>query len=242
MFGVIDIECECVGLLFIYLIYIYMLDIYTNNVERKLSELNAIVNDGIGITKGNESECINDVSNMIKDVEKQVKNLDIEITMNNANGSIYADKLKLFKLTLNRLKDNFKAMKVNYELSKRQYNYNESLLSSSGNGNNDDDVNENVALNSLNKLQMVNRTTIEMESMSNDIIHDLSNQSDQMKNINKTLHNMGDTLDSSNDVLSSMLQLNSRNKRIVIAFGLVFVCIFVVVFWIRVVNRRKEGE
>lgn len=217
-----------------------MLDIYTNNVERKLSELNAIVNDGI--SKGNESECINDVSNMIKDVEKQVKNLDIEITMNNANGSIYADKLKLFKLTLNRLKDNFKAMKVNYELSKRQYNYNESLLSSSGNGNNDDDVNENVALNSLNKLQMVNRTTIEMESMSNDIIHDLSNQSDQMKNINKTLHNMGDTLDSSNDVLSSMLQLNSRNKRIVIAFGLVFVCIFVVVFWIRVVNRRKEGE
>ena len=217
-----------------------MLDIYTNNVERKLSELNAIVNDGI--SKGNESECINDVSNMIKDVEKQVKNLDIEITMNNASGSIYADKLKLFKLTLNRLKDNFKAMKVNYELSKRQYNYNESLLSSSGNGNNDDDVNENVALNSLNKLQMVNRTTIEMESMSNDIIHDLSNQSDQMKNINKTLHNMGDTLDSSNDVLSSMLQLNSRNKRIVIAFGLVFVCIFVVVFWIRVVNRRKEGE
>lgn len=217
-----------------------MLDIYTNNVERKLSELNAIVNDSI--SKGNESECINDVSNMIKDVEKQVKNLDIEITMNNANGSIYADKLKLFKLTLNRLKDNFKAMKVNYELSKRQYNYNESLLSSSGNGNNDDDVNENVALNSLNKLQMVNRTTIEMESMSNDIIHDLSNQSDQMKNINKTLHNMGDTLDSSNDVLSSMLQLNSRNKRIVIAFGLVFVCIFVVVFWIRVVNRRKEGE
>lgn len=218
-----------------------MLDIYTNNVERKLSELNAIVNDGIGITKGNESECINDVSNMIKDVEKQVKNLDIEITMNNASGSIYADKLKLFKLTLNRLKDNFKAMKVNYELSKRQYNYNESLLSSS-NGNNDDDVNENVALNSLNKLQMVNRTTIEMENMSKDIIHDLSNQSDQMKNINKTLHNMGDTLDSSNDVLSSMLQLNSRNKRIVIAFGLVFVCIFVIVFWIRVVNRRKEGE
>jgi hypothetical protein len=217
-----------------------MLDIYTNNVERKLSELNAIVNDGI--SKGNESECINDVSNMIKDVEKQVKNLDIEITMNNASGSIYADKLKLFKLTLNRLKDNFKAMKVNYELSKRQYNYNESLLSSSGNGNNDDDVNENVALNSLNKLQMVNRTTIEMESMSNDIIHDLSNQSDQMKNINKTLHNMGDTLDSSNDVLSSMLQLNSRNKRIVIAFGLVFVCVFVIVFWIRVVNRRKEGE
>jgi hypothetical protein len=219
-----------------------MLDIYTNNVERKLSELNAIVNDGIGITKGNESECINDVSNMIKDVEKQVKNLDIEITMNNASGSIYADKLKLFKLTLNRLKDNFKAMKVNYELSKRQYNYNESLLSSSSNGNNDDDVNENVALNSLNKLQMVNRTTIEMENMSKDIIHDLSNQSDQMKNINKTLHNMGDTLDSSNDVLSSMLQLNSRNKRIVIAFGLVFVCIFVIVFWIRVVNRRKEGE
>lgn len=219
-----------------------MLDIYTNNVERKLSKLNAIVNDGIGITKGNESECINDVSNMIKDVEKQVKNLDIEITMNNASGSIYADKLKLFKLTLNRLKDNFKAMKVNYELSKRQYNYNESLLSSSSNGNNDDDVNENVALNSLNKLQMVNRTTIEMENMSKDIIHDLSNQSDQMKNINKTLHNMGDTLDSSNDVLSSMLQLNSRNKRIVIAFGLVFVCIFVIVFWIRVVNRRKEGE
>ena len=219
-----------------------MLDIYTNNVERKLSELNAIVNDGIGITKGNESECINDVSNMIKDVEKQVKNLDIEITMNNASGSIYADKLKLFKLTLNRLKDNFKAMKVNYELSKRQYNYNESLLSNSSNGNNDDDVNENVALNSLNKLQMVNRTTIEMENMSKDIIHDLSNQSDQMKNINKTLHNMGDTLDSSNDVLSSMLQLNSRNKRIVIAFGLVFVCIFVIVFWIRVVNRRKEGE
>lgn len=219
-----------------------MLDIYTNNVERKLSELNAIVNDGIGITKGNENECINDVSNMIKDVEKQVKNLDIEITMNNASGSIYADKLKLFKLTLNRLKDNFKAMKVNYELSKRQYNYNESLLSSSSNGNNDDDVNENVALNSLNKLQMVNRTTIEMENMSKDIIHDLSNQSDQMKNINKTLHNMGDTLDSSNDVLSSMLQLNSRNKRIVIAFGLVFVCIFVIVFWIRVVNRRKEGE
>jgi hypothetical protein len=219
-----------------------MLDIYTNNVERKLSELNAIVNDGIGITKGNESECINDVSNMIKDVEKQVKNLDIEITMNNASGSIYADKLKLFKLTLNRLKDNFKAMKVNYELSKRQYSYNESLLSSSSNGNNDDDVNENVALNSLNKLQMVNRTTIEMENMSKDIIHDLSNQSDQMKNINKTLHNMGDTLDSSNDVLSSMLQLNSRNKRIVIAFGLVFVCVFVIVFWIRVVNRRKEGE
>ena len=217
-----------------------MLDIYTNNVERKLSELNAVVNDGI--SKGNESECINDVNNMIKDVEKQVKNLDIEITMNNASGSIYADKLKLFKLTLNRLKDNFKAMKVNYELSKRQYNYNESLLSSSGSGNNDDDVNENVALNSLNKLQMVNRTTIEMESMSKDIIHDLSNQSDQMKNINKTLHNMGDTLDSSNDVLSSMLQLNARNKRVVVAFGLVFVCIFVVVFWIRVVNRRKEGE
>lgn len=217
-----------------------MLDIYTNNVERKLSELNAVVNDGI--SKGNESECINEVNNMIKDVEKQVKNLDIEITMNNASGSIYADKLKLFKLTLNRLKDNFKAMKVNYELSKRQYNYNESLLSSSGSGNNDDDVNENVALNSLNKLQMVNRTTIEMESMSKDIIHDLSNQSDQMKNINKTLHNMGDTLDSSNDVLSSMLQLNARNKRVVVAFGLVFVCIFVVVFWIRVVNRRKEGE
>ena len=212
-----------------------MLDIYTNNIEQKLSELNTIVNDGV--MKGSESESVKDVSNMIKDVEKLVKNLDIEITMNNASGSIYADKLKLFKLTLNRLKDNFKSMKVNYELSKRKYNYNESLL-----GNNDDDINENVALNSLNKLQMATRTSIEMESMSNEIIHDLSNQTDQMRNINKTLHNMGDTLDSSNDVLSSMLQLNSRNKRIVIAFGLMFVFIFVVVFWMRVINRHKEGS
>ena len=213
-----------------------MLDIYTNNIEQKLGELSAAMSEGA--MKG--SDGVKGVSNAIKDVEKLIKNLDIEITMNSASGSIYADKLKLFKLTLNRLKDSFKSMKLNYEMSKRKYNYNESLLSDHSHSNNDDDVNENAALNSLNKLQMVTRTSIEMESMSNEIVHDLSNQTNQMLNINKTLHNMGDSLDSSNDILSSMLQLNSRNKRVVIAFGLVFAFIFVVVLWVRVVSRNKE--
>ena len=88
------------------------------------------------------------------------------------------------------------------------------------------ETSQSIRFNSFNKLQQATRSTIEMENMSGNILGDLNNQSSQMKNVSSKIGLINDDIDSSNTVLNKMFSRQSRDKKIIILFGLLLFLIF----------------
>ena len=89
-----------------------------------------------------------------------------------------------------------------------------------------EDTSQAIRINSFNKLQQATRSTIEMENMSGNILGDLNNQTSQMKGVSSKIGFINNDIDSSNNILSKMFSRQSRDKKIIIFFGLLLFLIF----------------
>ena len=76
-----------------------------------------------------------------------------------------------------------------------------------------------------------------MENMSGNILGDLNNQSSQMKNVSSKIGLINDDIDSSNTVLNKMFSRQSRDKKIIIIFGLILMLIFLGTLTYKIVTK-----
>ena len=79
-----------------------------------------------------------------------------------------------------------------------------------------------------------------MENMSGNILGDLNNQSSQMKNVSSKIGLINDDIDSSNTVLNKMFSRQSRDKKIIIIFGLILMLIFLGTLTYKIVTKFNK--
>ena len=173
-------------------------------------------------------DIIDFANNKITESEKELKLINIELTTNNIENNYFnpnecTQKLKELKKRLRKLEKKF----------------NNSNDTTKDNIDQDDETAKSIPYKSFKKLQLATRSTIEMENMSGNILGDLSNQSNQMKNVSSKIGLINGDIDSSSGILTKMIGRGNRDKKIIILVGL-FLCVCIVALLLyKIINKFK---
>ena len=205
-------------------------DFYENEIRKNMNEIDTL-NSKAEISEEKDLHLIVDqMGEAISTTEKNVKDYNIYNVMNNNNDQT---KTKEIQKKLTDSKKRWKKLKEKLKLLKKNNN----------NSINVDDVEEetsqSIRFNTFNKLQQATRSTIEMENMSGNILGDLNNQSSQMKNVSSKRGLINEDIDTSNNILTKMFSRQSRDKKIIIVFGMILLFAFLGTLTYKIVNKFK---
>ena len=205
-------------------------DFYENEIRKNMNEIDTL-NSKAEISEEKDLHLIVDqMGEAISTTEKNVKDYNIYNVMNNNNDQT---KTKEIQKKLTDSKKRWKKLKEKLKLLKKNNN----------NSINVDDVEEetsqSIRFNTFNKLQQATRSTIEMENMSGNILGDLNNQSSQMKNVSSKIGLINEDIDTSNNILTKMFSRQSRDKKIIIVFGMILLFAFLGTLTYKIVNKFK---
>ena len=208
-------------------------EFYENEIRKDFDKLDSL-NSQAELSKDNDLNAIVDqMSETITKTEKTVKDYNI---YNNLNNKSDQNKTKDIQKKLIDNKKRWKKLKERLKLIKKNNNNtNENAINEEG----DDDTSQSIRYNTFNKLQLATRSTIEMENMSGNILGDLSNQSNQMKNVSSKIGLINDDIDTSYSILGKMFKRQGRDKRIIIIFGIILLLIFLGTLAYKIINKFK---
>ncbi len=171
-------------------------------------------------------DIIDYANNKITESEKELKLINIEMTTNNIKNNFF-----------NPSECSSKLKELKKRLRKLEKKYNNSNDTIKDNIDQDDETAKSIPYKSFKKLQLATRSTIEMESMTGNILGNLNNQSNQMKGVTNKLGLMNTDIDSSSGILTKMIGRGNRDKQIIILVGLIlFVCIIALIIY-KLVNK-----
>lgn len=216
------------------------LQVYQEILKEKLAEISKNFTE-ISTNNSNHKyrkELLNTIDKDLIECEKMLKTMQIQIVTEYSLQEEFKLYLKNYKSNIEkyRTKYNQLILKVYDEENQKtidtEFNDKSTLTSDEGI--------EYYKTKSNLKLQEAERACIAIEINSNNILHDLGEQTDQMKNINKNINKMNGSLDSSNDVMNSMKSLNERNNKIIMWFAFAFIAIFVVFLTFKIVMAFQK--
>ena len=192
-------------------------EFYEKEIRKNMEHLETL-NSKANISEDKELPIIVDqMGDAITNTEKAVKDLSIYNIMNNKDQT----KTNTLQRKLTNSKKRWKKLKEKIKLLKRNNTDNPNSINVET-----EDTSQAIRINSFNKLQQATRSTIEMENMSGNILGDLNNQTSQMKGVSSKIGFINNDIDSSNNILSKMFSRQSRDKKIIIFFGLLLFLIF----------------
>jgi hypothetical protein len=190
---------------------------YEKEIRKNMDHLETL-NSKANISEDKELPIIVDqMGDAISNTEKAVKDLSIYNVMNNKDQT----KTNTLQRQLTDSKKRWKRLKEKIKLLKKSNSDNPNSINVDN-----EDTSQAIRINSFNKLQQATRSTIEMENMSGNILGDLNNQTSQMKGVSSKIGLMNNDIDSSNNILNKMFNRQSRDKKIIILFGLLLFLIF----------------
>ena len=205
-------------------------DYYENEINKNMNDLETL-DSKAKISDEKELYLIVDqMGQAISNTEKAIKDLSIYNVMNNNNDQTKTNQIQR-KLTDS--KKRWKKLKEKLKVLKKNNN------NTINEDKDEEDTSQSIRFNSFNKLQQATRSTIEMESMSGNILGDLNNQSSQMKNVSSKIGLINEDIDSSNNILIKMFSRQSRDKKIIIIFGIILFLIFLGTLTYKIVNKFK---
>ena len=176
---------------------------HERDIKKNFINLDTLISNIKFSDESNKSNLLSQADKLIKDTETKIKNYQISTDYSDTS------KIKEFQKKLQSYKK-----KIN-TVSKDNSNY----KSSNNNYYNRDDDTQNLTSNSFNKIQLATRNTIEMESMTGDILGDLNNQSEKMKGVKSKLGVMDTDLNSSNSLLGNIIGKQSDDMKVIIIVG-----------------------
>jgi hypothetical protein len=190
---------------------------YEKEIRKNMDHLETL-NSKANISEDKELPIIVDqMGDAISNTEKAVKDLSIYNVVNNKDQT----KINTLQRQLTDSKKRWKKLKEKIKLLKKSNSDNPNSINVDN-----EDTSQAIRINSFNKLQQATRSTIEMENMSGNILGDLNNQTSQMKGVSSKIGLMNNDIDSSNNILNKMFSRQSRDKKIIILFGLLLFLIF----------------
>ena len=176
---------------------------HESEIRKNFSNLDTLISNIKFSEESNKKNLLSQAEKLIKETEIKIKNYQISTDYSDTS------KIKEFQKKLQSYKK-----KIN-TVSKDNSNY----KSSNNNYYNRDDDTQNLTSNSFNKIQLATRNTIEMESMTGDILGDLNNQSEKMKGVKSKLGVMDTDLNSSNSLLGNIIGKQSDDMKVIIIVG-----------------------
>ena len=176
---------------------------HERDIRKNFINLDTLISNIKFSDESNKSNLLSQADKLIKDTETKIKNYQISTDYSDTS------KIKEFQKKFQSYKK-----KIN-TVSKDNSNY----KSSNNNYYNRDDDTQNLTSNSFNKIQLATRNTIEMESMTGDILGDLNNQSEKMKGVKSKLGVMDTDLNSSNSLLGNIIGKQSDDMKVIIIVG-----------------------
>mgnify|MGYP002626688548 CR=1 FL=1 len=190
---------------------------YEKEIRKNMNELDTLNSKAEFCDEKELHVIVDQMGDIISSTEKIVKDYNISNVMNNNNDQTKSKEIQ------KQLTDNKKRWKkLKEKLKQVEKNNNNSIKVEGG----DEDSSQSLRFNSFNKIQLATRSTIEMEDMSGNILGDLNNQSSQMKNVSSKIGLINEDIDTSNNILTKMFSRQSRDKKIIIIFGLILLIAF----------------
>ncbi len=203
---------------------------YEKEIRKNMNELDTLSSKA-EFSDGKELlDIVDQMGEIISTTEKTVKDYNIYNVMNNNNDQT---KSKEIQKQLSESKKRWKKLK---EKVKQVEKNNINSIKVEGE---EDDSSQSLRFNSFNKIQLATRSTIEMEDMSGNILGDLNNQSSQMKNVSSKIGLINEDIDTSNNILTKMFSRQSRDKKIIIIFGLILLIAFLGTLTYKIIIKFK---
>ena len=173
-----------------------------NEIRKNFDKLDSLISS-IKISEESHKKNIkSQMEKLITDTETKIKNYHISME--------YSDspKIKEFQQKFQSYKNKYRLLsKNNFDIKEDSNYYNR------------DDPTQNLTSNSFNKIQLATRNTIEMESMTGNILGDLNNQTEKMRGVKTKLGVMDNDLNSSNSLLGSIIGKQNDDMKIIIIVG-----------------------
>ena len=203
---------------------------YEKEIRKNMNELDTLISKA-EFSDGKELyDIVDQMGDIISTTEKTVKDYNIYNVMNNNDDQT---KTKEIQKQLSDSKKRWKKLKEKLkEFEKKNIN----SIKVEGE---EDGSSQTLTFNSFNKIQLASRSTIEMEDMSGNILGDLNNQSSQMKNVSSKIGLINEDIDTSNNVLTKMFNRQSRDKKIIIIFGLILLIAFLGTLTYKIIIKFK---
>ena len=205
-----------------------LFDIYQSNVKILFQK----ISNNLDTISNETGEKIDLIENDLKEVQKLLKNLEIEVAGESPVSDIYLI-VKNYKNGYNQYIKRFRKEKEKYENSIKTV----SLGINSDNNIKKNIKDDEIAYNSFNKLQNARRVTIEMQGIGQDVMRDMNGQSETMKSINSKIGNVSDDLSSSSSLISEMQKIRRRNKMIIY-----LIILFLIIAFFRIYPKFKTNN
>ena len=210
-----------------------LFDIYQSNVKILFQK----ISNNLDTISNETGEKIDLIENDLKEVQKLLKNLEIEVAGESPVSDIYLI-VKNYKNGYNQYIKRFRKEKEKYENSIKTV----SLDINSDNNIKKNIKDDEIAYNSFNKLQNARRVTIEMQGIGQDVMRDMNGQSETMKSINSKIGNVSDDLSSSSYLISEMQKIRRRNKMIIYLYGGFLIILFLIIAFFRIYPKFKTNN
>ena len=194
---------------------------HENDIRKNFNNLDTLISNIKFSEESNKSNLLSQADKLIKDTEMKIKNYQISTEYSETSKiKEIQKKFQTFKKKINTVsKDN-----SNYKSQNNNYY------------NRDDDT-QNLTSNSFNKIQLATRNTIEMESMTGDILGDLNNQSEKMKGVKSKLGVMDTDLNSSNSLLGNIIGKQSDDMKVIIIVGCILSFIIICFLMYKIIRK-----
>ena len=176
--------------------------IHENEIRKNFDKLDSLISSMKISEESHKKNIISQMEKLITDTETKIKNYHISME--------YSDspKIKEFQQKFQSYKNKYRLLsKNNFDIKEDSNYYNR------------DDPTQNLTSNSFNKIQLATRNTIEMESMTGNILGDLNNQTEKMRGVKTKLGVMDNDLNSSNSLLGSIIGKQNDDMKIIIIVG-----------------------
>jgi hypothetical protein len=173
-----------------------------NEIRKNFDKLDSLISNMKISEESHKKNIISQMEKLITDTETKIKNYHISME--------YSDspKIKEFQQKFQSYKNKYRLLsKNNFDIKEDSNYYNR------------DDPTQNLTSNSFNKIQLATRNTIEMESMTGNILGDLNNQTEKMRGVKTKLGVMDNDLNSSNSLLGSIIGKQNDDMKIIIIVG-----------------------
>ena len=208
-------------------------DIIESNFNKIDSYFSPNINDSDRQkAKINKSYLLDEIDRLIEEQQKILKQMEIEICslINRNDYDEFSSKLSTFKKTVALNKKKYNEL---YLKDESKNNSSENILLS------ETDSNFIRMFRRNEKLQQVKRSLSSTESIGTDIIVNMDNQTQNMKNITGKIKVMGKDLNDSNNILNKMKKRTKKNKYIIIFFVVAFILILLSIIGIKLYNKYK---
>lgn len=176
--------------------------IHENGIRKNLDKLDSLMST-IKISEESQiKNILSQIEKLITDTETKIRNYQISTEYSDSS------KIKEFQKKIQSYKNKFKTLSKKNLSNSEDYNYYHR-----------DDSTQSLTSNSFNKIQLATRNTIEMESMTGNILGDLNNQTEKMRGVKTKLGVMDTDLNSSNTLLGRIIGRQNDDMKIIIIVG-----------------------